>query len=147
MVKSNDDGLDVVEGEISSSSFRDDRERMEPNRLDGRPSFCEARGRSLVISRESRRLESVLSILGLVGPELDVGDPSLEKEVGRRFLSVVGALSGGSSLIGVKGCRGGRKTLRLRRRRLSDMPCDDRSVSEAYLREVGPGQEGRPSPK
>ncbi len=126
MVKSSDDGLDAVDGEISSSSFRDDRERMEPNRLEGRPSFCEARDRSLMISRESRRLESVLSILGLVGLERVVGGPSLENEVGRRFLSVIGALSGGSSLIGVKGCRGGRKTLRLRRRRLSDMSWDYR---------------------
>lgn len=130
VVKFSDDGLDVLSGDISSSSFRDDRERMEPNRLDGRPSFCEPRGRSLIIRRERLRLEFALSTLGLVGLELYVGDPSFEKEVGRRFFSVVGALSGVPSLIGVRGCRGGRKALRLRRRCLSDMSWDNRSVSE-----------------
>lgn len=42
-------------------------------------------------------------------------------EKGWRFLRVAGALSGGSSVIGVNGARGGRRMLRLRRRCLSDM--------------------------
>lgn len=50
---------------------------------------------------------------------LEAGDSGWPIELGRRFLRVAGALSGGSSLMGVKGANGGRKIVKLFRRRLS----------------------------
>ena len=111
-----DEGLEADLVSSSFSSCRDDRERREPKRLEGRlPLFIDTS-----LSRPC--FELVLDMGGSVG--LEAGDSAWLIEVGRRFLKVAGAVSGGSSLMGVKGANGGRKILKLLRRRLSDIFCN-----------------------
>ena len=111
-----DEGLEADLVSSSFSSCRDDRERREPNRLEGRlPLFIDTS-----LSRPCFELD--LDMPGSVG--LGAGDSAWPIEVGRRFLRVAGAVSGGSSLMGVRGAKGGRKMLRLLRRRLSGISCD-----------------------
>lgn len=106
-----DEGLEAVLVSSSFSSCRDDRERKEPNKLEGRvPLFIDTS-----LSRPC--FEFDLDMPASIG--LEAGDSGWPIELGRRFLRVAGALSGGSSLMGVKGANGGRKIVKLFRRRLS----------------------------
>lgn len=77
---------------FSSSSFKDERERKEPKILEGRLSFCPR-----VMSFERPDLDLPLPPGLTATGRLDIGDSLSLQEVGRRFLSVAGALSGGGS--------------------------------------------------
>lgn len=112
-----DEGVDEVLVSGSSSSWRDDSDRSEPNKLDGRPDFCRFFGRVFGMSLSRLLLELVRCKLEPVG--LGVGDCSEKPEEGRLFFNVAGALSGTSSSIGVRAVRAGRNMLRLLRLRLS----------------------------
>ena len=82
--------------------------------------FWRARGLMLGDDCFSEPLDGPVCSIGLGGFEEDC----VKKEAGRNFfifLDVGGAVSGTVSCIGVKEEIGGRKTLRLFRRRLSDM--------------------------
>ena len=128
-------GVELVRVRVlSSSSCKECSDLKEPKRLLGRPAFCKLLGRALGISRSMLALELILliGVVGLDGPSTSlppsvVGEPErgLEENKGamrRFFCSIVGALPEGSgSSMGVKGDRGGRKMLRLFRRRLSDI--------------------------
>ena len=108
-----DEGLDAVWANSPFSSCREDKERSEPNKLEGRVALF------IDINLSRLCFEFDLSILAPVG--LGAGESDWPFEVWRRFLRVAGAGSGGSSVIGVKGASGGRKMLKLIRRRRSDM--------------------------
>ena len=106
-----DDGLEMDLVSSSFSSCRDERERREPNRLEGRvPLFIET-------SLSKPCFEFDLDMAGSVG--FEEGESGLPIEVGRRLLRVAEAESDGSSLMGVKGAKGGRKIVKLLRRRRS----------------------------
>lgn len=114
-----DEGLEAVLVSSSFSSCKDGRERKEPNKLEGRvPLFIDTS-----LSRPC--FEFDLDMPASVGVE--AGGSAWSIEVGRRFLRVVGALLGGSSLMGVKGANGGRKIDKLLRRRLSGISSYQRS--------------------